>query len=259
MKPGSTYNHLQEEPSAPLLHAIPKVNPFVVPQGYFEKSEQVSAFLYQGKLPEAFVVPAGYFEVFPERISQLVLLSKVEKPLPSESYFEGLQQRLQEGLLAQQPAPFAAPEGYFDSLAMRVQERFHEQRKPQTMLRELRPAFALRPIPLAALLLTILTLGIGALFYAPDAPQQASLSEKAKMPLSLEPVSPELAEAALSTELVHAEESLLAEAADEADLSELPVQDLAATDKKTVETEVVSDYLLNNRIDENDLTEWIGS
>ncbi|MFN5306431.1 MAG: hypothetical protein ACK5CV_04640 [Bacteroidota bacterium] len=259
MKPESKYNHLHEEPSAPLLNAIPKVNPFAVPQDYFEKSKQLSALLYQEKLPEAFVVPAAYFETFPEHISQLVLLSKVEKPLPSEAYFEALQYRLQKVLLPHQQHPFAAPDAYFDSLAMRVQERLYEQKQAKPLLRELRPAFALRPMPLAAILLTILALGIGYTFYSPTETQEASLAGKTKVPMALEPVSTELAEVALSTELAHADESLLAEAADESDISRLPVQELVASDKKTVETEVVSDYLLNNRIDENELTEWIGS
>jgi hypothetical protein len=163
------------------------------------------------------VVPAAYFETFPEHISQLVLLSKVEKPLPSETYFEALQYRLQNVLLPHQQHPFAAPDAYFDSLAMRVQERLYEQKQAKPLLRELRPAFALRPIPLAAILLTILALGIGYTFYSPTETQEASLAGKTKVPMALEPVSTELAEVALSTELAHADESLLAEAADEQD------------------------------------------
>ena len=141
---------------SPTVAAIAPVNPYQVPEGYFESlAPQILAFLKEPEysvLPSAiqnpYTVPRGYFDNLPEEILSLVkddasalLKDKSANPYTVPSgYFDNLAENIlqrvknQENLSPKEELeslspllsklektiPFTLPEGYFDDLSGNV-------------------------------------------------------------------------------------------------------------------------------------------
>ncbi|HKH60316.1 MAG TPA: hypothetical protein VKA49_05765 [Flavitalea sp.] len=102
---------------SPTVAGIAPVNPYKVPQGYFEDlatqilalTKQPSTFLTAG-VTNPYTIPEGYFERFPEQILAIV---------KNDDSFE---------LLKNKPAnPYEVPDGYFENLAETILSRVKAQ------------------------------------------------------------------------------------------------------------------------------------
>ena len=97
---------------APKLAAMGKINPFSVPDGYFNTlPEQINsqlflAELHPGNATGKFTVPDGYFENLSEHIESRISVEKLREELSGNS--------------------FTVPEGYFDKLKNRINEQIAE-------------------------------------------------------------------------------------------------------------------------------------
>lgn len=133
--------HQGWEEEAPELAKIPRDNPFVAPEGYFEAlTESVHARISMESLnlskETGFTVTDEYFETLPEKIEASIALQKLKEEMKSEG--------------------FTVPEGYFDQLNSRISERVQQQ---QPKVRKLVPAW----LSLAAAACVTVALGIGLL------------------------------------------------------------------------------------------------
>lgn len=124
-----------------------RVNPYTVPDGYFDNLfQQTLRKCRDGEAaPEAWGVPEGYFEQLTDSITAKIAEQKL-KTLVSEpgftvpdGYFEGLEQLLAaEGELRGKitETGFTVPQGYFDTLTDRVGE---QTKRPATPVRRMNP------------------------------------------------------------------------------------------------------------------------
>jgi negative regulator of sigma E activity len=98
---------------APTLAAMGKRNPFSVPDGYFENSDEVifSAVFLDGLKQKTnnnnFEVPQHYFEELTERIQTHIALAEMPKAENTfavpENYFDTLQNRITNRIAASEP------------------------------------------------------------------------------------------------------------------------------------------------------------
>jgi len=98
---------------APALAALEKRNPFSVPDGYFENSDEAifSAVFLDGLKQKTsdnnFEVPQHYFENLAERIQTRITLSEIPKAEKAftvpENYFDTLQSRITERIAVLEP------------------------------------------------------------------------------------------------------------------------------------------------------------
>ncbi|RLJ76696.1 hypothetical protein [Pedobacter alluvionis] len=98
---------------APALAAMGKRNPFSVPDGYFENSDEAifSAVFLDGLKQKTsknnFEVPSHYFENLTEQIQTRIALSEMPKAENSftvpENYFDKLQSRVTDRIAASEP------------------------------------------------------------------------------------------------------------------------------------------------------------
>ena len=102
------------EEDAPTLAAIKRVNPFVVPSGYFESlTDQLNskALIESARFEseEEFNTPADYFQQLPSRIEEKIAIEAIQSLVPStgftvpEAYFSDLGERIQTKLAEQKP------------------------------------------------------------------------------------------------------------------------------------------------------------
>jgi hypothetical protein len=102
------------EEDAPTLAAIKRVNPFVVPSGYFESlTDQLNskALIESARFEseEEFNTPADYFQKLPSRIEEKIAIEAIQSLVPStgftvpEAYFSDLGERIQTKLAEQKP------------------------------------------------------------------------------------------------------------------------------------------------------------
>ncbi|MCX2494994.1 hypothetical protein OQX63_16000 [Pedobacter sp. PF22-3] len=98
---------------APALAALEKRNPFSVPDGYFENSDEAifSAVFLDGLKQKTsnnnFEVPQHYFENLAERIQTRITLSEIPKAEKAftvpENYFDTLQSRITQRIAVLEP------------------------------------------------------------------------------------------------------------------------------------------------------------
>ena len=92
---------MELEKDAPTLAAIKRVNPFVVPSGYFESltDELNSRILIESarfESAEQFNIPADYFQNLSSRIEKRIAIEAIQSLVPSpgfsvpEAYFSEL-------------------------------------------------------------------------------------------------------------------------------------------------------------------------
>jgi hypothetical protein len=105
---------MELEKDAPTLAAIKRVNPFVVPSGYFESltDELNSRILIESarfESAEQFNIPADYFQNLSSRIEKRIAIEAIQSLVPSpgfsvpEAYFSELSERIQTKLAKQRP------------------------------------------------------------------------------------------------------------------------------------------------------------
>ena len=145
MKEKHTYQH--SDTPGHLPEGL-RVNPYTVPDGYFENlSQQTLRKCRDGEPAQgSWGVPDGYFEQLTDSITAKIAEQKL-KALVSEpgftvpdGYFEGLGQLLAaEGKLRGKVAGagFTVPQGYFDTLPDRIGEQ--TQQRPATPVRRMAP------------------------------------------------------------------------------------------------------------------------
>lgn len=99
---------------APTLAAMQRVNPFVVPSGYFESlNDQLNSRILiesaRFEAEEEFNIPADYFQKLPSRIKEKIAIEAIQSLIPStgftvpEAYFSELSERIQTKLAEQKP------------------------------------------------------------------------------------------------------------------------------------------------------------
>ena len=99
---------------APTLAAMQRVNPFVVPSGYFESlNDQLNSRILiesaRFEAEEKFNIPADYFQKLPSRIEERITIEAIQSLVPStgftvpEAYFSELSERIQTKLAEQKP------------------------------------------------------------------------------------------------------------------------------------------------------------
>ena len=99
---------------APTLAAMQRVNPFVVPSGYFESlTDQLNSRILiesaRFESAEKFNIPADYFQKLPSRIEERIAIETIQSMVPStgltvpEAYFTNLSERIQSKLAEQRP------------------------------------------------------------------------------------------------------------------------------------------------------------
>jgi len=107
-------SNMEWEKEAPTLAAMKRVNPFVVPSGYFESlSEEVNARILiesaRFETAEEFNIPANYFENLSSRIEERIAIEDIQSIVPftgfsvPETYFTDLSERIQSKLTEQKP------------------------------------------------------------------------------------------------------------------------------------------------------------
>lgn len=124
MNPGSDIlNELNE--LSPVLAALPRVNVFTVPEGYFDSlssvvlaslSEEDPVLFQSAKLPVSNDVPAGYFEGLADSIMAKI---KASEPSASEE-IRALSPMLYS---IQGENVYQVPQGYFEGLAAELNEK----------------------------------------------------------------------------------------------------------------------------------------
>ena len=107
-------SNMEWEKDAPTLAAMKRVNPFVVPSGYFESlSDEVNARILiesaRFESAEEFNIPSNYFENLSSRIEERIAIENIHSIVPStgfsvpETYFKDLSERIQSKLAEQKP------------------------------------------------------------------------------------------------------------------------------------------------------------
>jgi len=104
---------IEWQQDAPTLAAMQKVNPFVVPSGYFDSLTDVvnTRILIETarfESAEAFEIPDNYFEKLSLRIEEKIAIENIQSLVPSQG--------------------FSIPEAYFTDLSERIQTKIAEQR-----------------------------------------------------------------------------------------------------------------------------------
>jgi hypothetical protein len=105
---------MEWEKDAPTLAAMKRVNPFVVPSGYFESlTDDVNTRILiesvRFESAEEFNIPANYFENLSSRIEERIALETIQSLVPStgfsvpEAYFSDLSDRIQSKLAEKSP------------------------------------------------------------------------------------------------------------------------------------------------------------
>ena len=149
MKEKHTYHQIDVAGSLPQTL---RVNPYTVPDGYFERLQQHTLQRCQHRYGDAatFRVPTGYFDRLPDRITAKIAEQELKSIVPHPG--------------------FVAPEGYFDKLPSRIIER--ATYRAATPVRKLdRPKWALY----AAAASIVLMLGLaGVLRLATNTPETES-------------------------------------------------------------------------------------
>jgi hypothetical protein len=138
---------------APTLAAMAKVNPFVVPEGYFEHlSNQLNSQIKIEELAHsnAFETPAGYFESLSENINSAIFLESLKEENASEG--------------------FSVPAGYFEHLSQKINKRTEVKKSASKVVR-------LRFIQYAAA--ACITIAIGAGLYLNNFYSATRSAEKA--------------------------------------------------------------------------------
>lgn len=145
MKEDNTYHKEMEDLNLP---ETLRLNPFIVPNGYFEElaANITGQAGIEAKIPPEeipFTTPEGYFPLLTEKILAQTRLpenrSAAEEFSTPEGYFETLTDRIQSRIyvesMTSQDAGFSTPEGYFEGFAERMQAKQSEaelQSKVQT-------------------------------------------------------------------------------------------------------------------------------
>ena len=127
-----TNRHEDWKDDAPNLAAMDVVNPFAVPDNYFENLKEnitarvrIEPILSRNK----FEVPDGYFDMLEERIASAIWLDKLREEVPldgfnvPEGYFNSLSESLETRITIEQAetgSAFIVPEGYFDQLQNKI-------------------------------------------------------------------------------------------------------------------------------------------
>jgi len=105
---------IEWEKDAPTLAAIKRVNPFIVPSGYFESltdaiNSRILIELARFESAEKFNIPSDYFQKLPTQIKERIALETIQSLVSStgftvpESYFTDLSERIQTKLTEQKP------------------------------------------------------------------------------------------------------------------------------------------------------------
>lgn len=105
---------IEWEKDAPTLAAIKRVNPFIVPSGYFESltdviNSRILIELARFESAEKFNIPSDYFQKLPTQIEERIVLETIQSLVPStgftvpEAYFTDLSDRIQTKLTQQRP------------------------------------------------------------------------------------------------------------------------------------------------------------
>jgi len=117
--------HNDWKDEAPHFSRLPKVNPFAVPDQYFEGlSDKICAAVFVDELkakagfPES-EVPAGYFEQLPDEINAKITLDALQLP--------------------KQPG-FTVPDGYFDRINATILEKVSQTTTPEVKVTKLWPS-----------------------------------------------------------------------------------------------------------------------
>lgn len=117
--------HNDWKDEAPHLSRLPKVNPFAVPEQYFEGlSDKICAAVFVDELkakagfPES-EVPAGYFEQLPDEINAKITLDALRLP---------------------KDTGFTVPEGYFDRINTAILQTVSQAATPEVKVRKLWPS-----------------------------------------------------------------------------------------------------------------------
>ena len=117
--------HNDWKDDAPHLSRLPKVNPFAVPDQYFEGlSDKICTAVFVEDLkanagfPES-EVPEGYFEQLPDEINTRITLEALQLPKHSG---------------------FTVPEGYFDRTQRNILEQVSQATSPEVKVRKLWPS-----------------------------------------------------------------------------------------------------------------------
>jgi len=231
------------------LKDIPKTNPFVAPQGYFETPLTRVQLLCTAPFQSPFAAPKGYFEALPSRLSQLTLLEKTDWAAAPESYFLQLPASLEQRLRPAEQVPFTAPDAYFDSLAIRVQQRMQDSQKGRLI--RMQPLRTLQPVLVAASV--VLLLAVGMIYFLKNTDANQTVAAKKQKPVEKAALHPEILEVAQIDEATLSDVAASAQA----DL-ELHAHTAPSDQPIAAEHHAVSDYLMQNNIDENELTEMIG-
>ena len=116
------------------LKQVDPNNPFTVPPGYFDESEQqiISAIkLDELKSDKGFTVPENYFDELSNNIQSRInleeLKSKEDVTVP-QNYFDELSSKIQSRINLEELRPgeeFTVPENYFDELSSNIQSRIN--------------------------------------------------------------------------------------------------------------------------------------
>lgn len=123
-------DHKDWQMDAPYLASLPKINPFVVPEGYFRDTPQhINAMVWIDEMHAAdhhggFIVPEHYFQLLHSELSYRVFSLDPAFSLESSS----------------DKNAFRTPDGYFDQLRSRIESRIQEedqiQNSPLKVLKE---------------------------------------------------------------------------------------------------------------------------
>lgn len=131
---------------APYLATLPKVNPFVVPEGYFQETQlHVSRMVWihglqSGHNYDGFFIPADYFSNLP---AQLTL--RIHDVVPDSGF--DAEVALQPGSVLSNPVraaglpaktneqEFKLPAGYFEQLSSRIQQRIEKEKAQERVIK----------------------------------------------------------------------------------------------------------------------------
>lgn len=115
-------DHKDWQMDAPYLASLPKINPFVVPEGYFRDTPQhVNALIRIDAIHAAdhhggFLVPENYFQLLHTQLSSHILSLE-----PAFSFKGSADKNV-----------FGTPDGYFDQLRSRIESRIQQEDQIQT-------------------------------------------------------------------------------------------------------------------------------
>ncbi len=243
MKNNSTDIDQQElRAIAPKLAALPKLPAeavFVVPVNYFEQLS--SAIIAHPMISKAnpFVAPEGYFELLPGKINSHAFILKQNPFKVPEGYFERLPLTISNSIHGSfaVESKMEAPEGYFDTLPYRIQSKIHSAKKERSKLWfPVLPQYKLAFVAAIVVAIVAVSVYFKGLDTINDNHLQANLTKKE-------------IQQHVETEMVNnIDESLLLDMIDE-----------DATASATVESpknnEEISNYLIENNIDLNALSD----